>query len=216
MAASRSNSYVPNPHSNARILKLELRSPDISCLLKALAFFAGAGIPAWVLRHGGLSLSDPENQRQPPPNSTSQQSKGKTKIPNEIQRSTPVTIWPTIISELTTERTKFNDAVDALGDGLVVLWPASGLVLRLHDEVRSIVQERARQKGLETECRNLAAKIICGAYPSPESASCWPNCEQLLPHVMSLAFWDDPRKGHDRDLLAVCRLVAQTMLSRAW
>jgi len=128
-----------------------------------------------------------------------------------------VRLWPRIISGLILDRTKSLDSLVTLSDPLANFLPGpNGLVLRLHYEVRSIIQERVRQKGLEADCRKIAATIICGAYPSPESTSCWPSCEQLLLLIWFLASWDDHGKGHDMGLLIACTLGAQTLLSRAY
>lgn len=217
MAASRSDSYVPSPHLNAKIVELETLYPEVSCLLKVLAFF-DREIHVWIITYGASGMSDLAKITETVAARSVQRSKGKAKVPNEVQDNLPIKLWPRTISRLILDRAKFLDAIQILDNALVEFRPdPNGATLRFYDEVQSIVQKRVRQKGLEPFCRKFAATIICDAYlrtENPERASCWPLCEELLPHIWCLATWDDPRKGLDVDLLTACRIGSQSLLSR--
>ncbi len=221
MVASRSNTYIPNPHLTAKIVELETLFPTVSCLLKVLAFFDHEEIQAWIITYGATWLADLANRTETVSVPSSQQSKGKSKIANGVRGSLAIKLWPTTISGLVLDRTKFPDALQILeNNGLLELRPSpQGTTLRFCNEVQSLVQERVRQKSLDVYCRRFAATMVCGAFSRPEdveSASSWPFCEQILPHARSLAAWNDSRKGLGVDLLRACRTGAQSLLSRGY
>jgi tetratricopeptide (TPR) repeat protein len=98
-------------------------------------------------------------------------------------------------------RKQLNDAFSALsGLSLVTVDDVS---ISVHRLLQKTVRDDMRQRG-ETEAPTRCVTALTGAFPETISLPAnWPDCEQLVPHVLALASAFDEPGAHAEELIAL-------------
>ena len=91
---------------------------------------------------------------------------------------------------------------------------ADGETIRVHDLVRSVIRNNARQSILDPLCYRMAAAILDYAFhildnPCWNALESWSQYEKILPHYRSLVMFQGVPDGYNTELVRASRAVAR-------
>src|SRR5215472_7965054 len=192
---------------------LEQKYPDASNLLKMLAYFDPESIPLDLLITSAAAISSP----QPLTSSSPTPVQGKTssivrKIKGEVLRlgasdgkdrvdetnmCLPLPQETASLLAIIQSPTNFRNAIKILqAQCLATYQGSSHLTLRISDliQLAIIVLEKTKKSGTHQQWFDYATQLACQAFKQIEnhgSPAHWPQCKVLIPHILSLAIWQD-------------------------
>src|SRR5438876_1051367 len=202
---------------------LQRQFPDVSNLLKILAYFDPESIPLDMLITGASVLSKSQLQKAPdsvtptPQQTISFVGKVKNKILRSHKgkgkgRADESSIAPTISEEMSSLLALIQSPM-ALPNAIAQLQNRSLLrqqgtgqssSLWIHDLTQLIVLDNTKKGGSERELFEIAVELACSAFEQVqdlESPQSWGRCEVLVPHIQSLTIRQGISDGANNSLL---------------
>ncbi|KAI9854314.1 MAG: hypothetical protein M1824_000407 [Vezdaea acicularis] len=190
---------------------LDRLHPETSSLLKILSFLDPEGIPVDMIVEGAKTLLQQPSSTMLLDNSA-QASRSVTRLAHifkrkQRKRQTPISlsengssqksdiscdpiIWSRL-EALAQTPIQLQKAIQQLQNHSLVehLLDVNTPILRLHDLIQFMVQQRVKVERTENENFILATTVVCNAFQkvrNPESSKSWVQCEMYIPHIQSL------------------------------